>query len=308
MSSQWYFARNGQKSGPFSSEQLKQYAAAGKLDPTDNVWKEGMAAWMPAGQLSGLFAATPPAPPIHQAVAVLPSAPTPTPQAISAAAEKPPHAATADRFFGSDAFRSRTATVKAKWLAMTKKQKIVVGVVGFIVLLGIAGLGKSTSQSEGRSSGFSLFSSKPTCKDLLHKVASLQGWDDWQWEGNSFEKEQQRKKTYGKKYETLFVGEIPPPKSFGTYERHTLASNKNINLTRLFEALGEPSQKHADPRHTSNDYGGKKEIWVYYCNDGEVRVPVFVSPKNDPPFVNIYAPGVDVFRNSTTHIFNEKAE
>lgn len=71
MSSQWYVARNQQKSGPFSSEQLKQFVAAGQLVATDQVWKEGMAAWVPAAKLTGLFpaavaavgTATPPMPP-----------------------------------------------------------------------------------------------------------------------------------------------------------------------------------------------------------------------------------------------------
>lgn len=52
----WYFSRNGQNSGPYSSAQLQQLAATGQLSPTDLVWKEGMQQWLPATSIKGLFA------------------------------------------------------------------------------------------------------------------------------------------------------------------------------------------------------------------------------------------------------------
>ena len=70
MSQQWFYSKNGQQQGPVSPEQLKQLAAAGKLQPTDLVWKEGMSQWVAASSIKGLFTApsipTPPAlpPPI----------------------------------------------------------------------------------------------------------------------------------------------------------------------------------------------------------------------------------------------------
>ena len=56
MASQWYVARDKKKSGPFSSDQLNQLASAGRLLPTDRVWKEGMTSWVLASKVSGLFA------------------------------------------------------------------------------------------------------------------------------------------------------------------------------------------------------------------------------------------------------------
>jgi membrane protease subunit (stomatin/prohibitin family) len=57
----------GQQQGPFALAQLQQMAAAGQFTAQTQVWKQGMAGWMPAGQvpeLASLFAqATPPPPP-----------------------------------------------------------------------------------------------------------------------------------------------------------------------------------------------------------------------------------------------------
>jgi hypothetical protein len=64
MADQWYYAHQGQQSGPVSIEQLKQLAASGQLQPGDLVWKQGMAAWAAANTVEGVFsAAGSPAPP-----------------------------------------------------------------------------------------------------------------------------------------------------------------------------------------------------------------------------------------------------
>jgi hypothetical protein len=55
----YHVGRNGQQTGPFSIEQLKTMAANGELQPTDLVWKEGMAGWEPASTLPGVFGAAP---------------------------------------------------------------------------------------------------------------------------------------------------------------------------------------------------------------------------------------------------------
>ena len=52
---QWYYGHNGQQFGPFTDEQLKQLADSGQLQSTDVVWKKGMAQWVKASQLKGLF-------------------------------------------------------------------------------------------------------------------------------------------------------------------------------------------------------------------------------------------------------------
>lgn len=55
MAQGWYYRLDGQQRGPISAAELKQLAAAGKLKPTDEVKKEGMADWLPASQVKGLF-------------------------------------------------------------------------------------------------------------------------------------------------------------------------------------------------------------------------------------------------------------
>lgn len=52
----WYFSRDGQQSGPLAYSDLKEKADEGVLKPrSDLVWKEGMADWMPIGEIDGLF-------------------------------------------------------------------------------------------------------------------------------------------------------------------------------------------------------------------------------------------------------------
>jgi hypothetical protein len=64
MSDQWYYAKNKQRSGPVSLDQLKTLAASGQLLESDPVWCKGMAAWAPANTVPDLFAdAPPPLPP-----------------------------------------------------------------------------------------------------------------------------------------------------------------------------------------------------------------------------------------------------
>ncbi|MBN1393569.1 MAG: DUF4339 domain-containing protein [Pirellulales bacterium] len=52
---EWYYARDNQQTGPVSSAELKQLAAAGRLSPGDLVWREGMSEWAEARNVRGLF-------------------------------------------------------------------------------------------------------------------------------------------------------------------------------------------------------------------------------------------------------------
>jgi serine/threonine protein kinase len=66
VATQWYYSRNGSNHGPVAGAELRALAVAGKLLPTDLVWKEGMALWQPASKVKGLFqqvAKVPPPPP-----------------------------------------------------------------------------------------------------------------------------------------------------------------------------------------------------------------------------------------------------
>lgn len=56
----WYYSNNGQQLGPVSFEELKALAARGALDANkDLAWTEGMPAWVPAGQVAGIFGGSP---------------------------------------------------------------------------------------------------------------------------------------------------------------------------------------------------------------------------------------------------------
>lgn len=62
----YHISFNGQQSGPFTIEQLKQYVQSGQFTKNHHAWKEGMANWELAAniaELSVLFGVIPPPPP-----------------------------------------------------------------------------------------------------------------------------------------------------------------------------------------------------------------------------------------------------
>lgn len=58
MANEWYYTKNGQRFGPVGGKQLKELAATGQLGQADQVWKDGMAQWMLAKSIKGLFDGT----------------------------------------------------------------------------------------------------------------------------------------------------------------------------------------------------------------------------------------------------------
>jgi uncharacterized RDD family membrane protein YckC len=54
MSSQWYYAQNGQQLGPVGERQLAQLFNEGQLDGSALVWRQGLAEWTPAQQVQEL--------------------------------------------------------------------------------------------------------------------------------------------------------------------------------------------------------------------------------------------------------------
>ncbi len=52
---QWYVSQGEQQFGPYTGEQLVEFSAAGNITPEAMVWAEGMAEWLPASQIPGLF-------------------------------------------------------------------------------------------------------------------------------------------------------------------------------------------------------------------------------------------------------------
>ncbi|MFN9369246.1 MAG: RDD family protein [Planctomycetia bacterium] len=55
MEDQWYVGRKGQRSGPYTTGQLKQMAAAGQLVHSDLLWKQGLEQWVPLTKVKGLL-------------------------------------------------------------------------------------------------------------------------------------------------------------------------------------------------------------------------------------------------------------
>ncbi len=76
MSDQWFVHSNGEQMGPYTGQQLVEYAQQGNIVAETMVWTEGMAEWAPASQVPGLIPAAP--------------APAPAPVATTSAAWAPP--------------------------------------------------------------------------------------------------------------------------------------------------------------------------------------------------------------------------
>ncbi|HIQ22992.1 MAG TPA: DUF4339 domain-containing protein, partial [Planctomycetes bacterium] len=52
---EWFYARENRQHGPVSPLELRHLAASGQLRPEDLVWREGLADWIPAAKVKGLF-------------------------------------------------------------------------------------------------------------------------------------------------------------------------------------------------------------------------------------------------------------
>ena len=57
---EYYIARDGQQSGPFSQEEVRRKLASGEISLTDRGWQEGMAEWMPLATFPMLVASSTP--------------------------------------------------------------------------------------------------------------------------------------------------------------------------------------------------------------------------------------------------------
>ncbi len=148
MADQWYVGRDGQKSGPYSPDQMRQMAASGQLQPADVVWKKGMADWVPATQVPGLLppavapasgparrrAGAPPAPrsggqpPMPTPAVVSGSAPVAAPQSLPA-----PGAAAGGSYSFGAAFSLANSAFASKWGGLA-----LLGLVMFGVFFGLS--------------------------------------------------------------------------------------------------------------------------------------------------------------------------
>jgi len=70
----WFYHKNGQQQGRIDGGTLKQMVDSGQILPDDLVWQEGMAQWMKASQVKGLFAAPGGPPPVPVATQMGPPA------------------------------------------------------------------------------------------------------------------------------------------------------------------------------------------------------------------------------------------
>ena len=70
----WFVANKGQRTGPWTTEQLRAGAKDGKVLPDTLIWREGLAKWVAARQVQGLFDAT-----LLQAQAISNGEPPPIP-------------------------------------------------------------------------------------------------------------------------------------------------------------------------------------------------------------------------------------
>lgn len=64
----WYYGKGDQQIGPVGDAEIKQLIADGTIGPHDDVWREGMEDWKPAGEMPELFDERPLAqpPPVHR--------------------------------------------------------------------------------------------------------------------------------------------------------------------------------------------------------------------------------------------------
>lgn len=69
----WFYARGGRQEGPTDLQTLRDMIANGQLTPANLVWRDGMAAWQPAGEVealsggAGAFGVAAAAPPYEEA-------------------------------------------------------------------------------------------------------------------------------------------------------------------------------------------------------------------------------------------------
>ena len=47
----WYYFEDGGRRGPVSCAQLADWLGAGAIEPTHQVWCEGLSGWVPVGEV-----------------------------------------------------------------------------------------------------------------------------------------------------------------------------------------------------------------------------------------------------------------
>jgi hypothetical protein len=89
MADQWYYGRDDQKHGPYSSRDLRELADSGKILPTDTIWKEGVERGVLAQKVKNLFPPSPATVPVADATSPAPPPGAPLPsEALTSAVPK----------------------------------------------------------------------------------------------------------------------------------------------------------------------------------------------------------------------------
>ena len=123
MSNQWFYSKHGQQQGPVSSEQLKQLAASGQLQPSDLVWKDGIGQWAEARRINGLFPEQAMRPP--QLPSLIPPTPNIPPSATAAVVAGQPFTST----------KSTVAPAPRRSIARQIGRGVGIGVGSMVVLV-----------------------------------------------------------------------------------------------------------------------------------------------------------------------------
>ena len=124
----WYYAKNDQQQGPVSDDEMKALIAAGTVTATDEVWREGLADWQPAGERPELFS---PGETSNSATAERPVAPPPMPAAGNRGAN--PHAS------GGSDLADRLGGLNADLRKYARPLGQLILVFGFLMVIGFKG-------------------------------------------------------------------------------------------------------------------------------------------------------------------------
>jgi hypothetical protein len=144
MATEYYYTKNGEQIGPVSSTELKRLAGIGELQPSDQIWQEGMPDWVPASRVKGLFPVAPASVPTQPKAAtavdsMLPPVSPPMPKQSSEQSDPPTESAAAAAGGATNALKSigekvanvakservKTAAAGAKGLAMSAVSRTV---------------------------------------------------------------------------------------------------------------------------------------------------------------------------------------
>jgi hypothetical protein len=129
----WHLSRNGEKLGPFTSQQLGDMGKHGRITSDMLVWRDGMQKWQPVSKVKGLQ------------VVQVPSAPPPAPAspAITVAVAPAPAAAP----------MPVSGHVTIEKTAKSLKAQQLLGLLCVVAGLALVGIGVSVNGQESKELG-----------------------------------------------------------------------------------------------------------------------------------------------------------